>query len=126
MQIGGDMVATELPSNASLAEILSARARRTPFDRLVIDLVGGGLVVAVASWARPGGWVAVASAASCFLGYGAWAIAERNLHPVPWPETVGHEAIWRLVRGVAAVVGISAFVLLLFATLGLALGSIVS
>ena len=120
------MVATELPSNASLAELLSARARRTPFDRLVIDLVGGGLVLLVAAWARPGGWVALASVASCFLGYGAWAIAERRLQPVPWPETIPLEAIWRAVRGVAAVVGIGGFVLLLFATLGLALGSIVS
>lgn len=120
------MEATETPSDASLAEILSARARRTPFDRLVIDLVGGGLVVAAAMWARPGGWVALASAASCFLGYGAWAIAERRLSPVPWPATVRHEEIWRAVRGAAAFVGIGGFVLLLFATLGLALGSIVS
>lgn len=120
------MEVTEMPSDASLAEILSARARRAPFDRLVIDLVGGGLVVAAALWARPGGWVVLASAASCFLGYGAWGIAERRMQPAPWPATVPHEGVWRAVRGLAAFVGIGAFVLLLFATLGLALGRIVS
>ena len=120
------MVVTELDPNASLAEVLSARAKRTPMDRLLIDLVGGALVVLVAAWARPGGWVALAAAAGCFLGYGAWAIAERKLQAVPWPETVKHEQVWRAVRAGAAVVGIAAFVLMLFATMGLALGSIVS
>ncbi len=120
------MTVSELPSNASLAEILSARAKRTPMDRLLIDLVGGGLVVLVAAWARPGGWVALAATAGCFLSYGAWAIAERKLRAVSWPESAPHEEVWRAVRGGAAVVGIAAFVLMLFATMGIALGSIVS
>lgn len=120
------MAVTELPSNASLAEILSARAKRTPMDRLLIDLVGGALVVLVAAWARPGGWVALAAAAGCFVAYGAWAIAERRLQAVSWPESAPHEQLLRAVRGGAAFVGIASFVLLLVATMGLALGSIVS
>ena len=120
------MVANELPSNASLSEILSARALRTPTVRLIIDLAGGGLIAAAAAWARPRGWVALAAAAACFFASGAWAIAERRLQPVPWPETVPQESAWKVLRGVAAFVGIAAFCLLLFATLGIALGSIVS
>ncbi len=120
------MVVTEIDPNASLAQILSARAKRTPMDRLLIDLVGGGLVMLVAAWARPGGWVALTAAAGCFVAYGAWAIAERKLLAVMWPESVAHEQAWRAVRSGAAVVGIAAFVLLLFSTMGIALGSIVS
>lgn len=120
------MTVTQSSSEASLAEVLGARAKRTPMDRLLIDLVGGGLVMLVAVWARPSGWVVLAAAAGCLLAYGAWAIAERKLLAVPWPESVPHEQVWRAVRGGAAVVGIAAFVLLLFAAMGLALGSIVS
>jgi hypothetical protein len=50
------MVAAGLPTNGSLSEVLSARARRTPHDRLLLD-VGGGVLIAVAAvWARPTGW----------------------------------------------------------------------
>lgn len=120
------MVATELPANASLAELLSARARRTPRDRLALDIVGGVLIAIAAAWARPGGWVAVASAATCFAAYGVWALAELRLLPRPWPEQEPHETAWRVVQGAAAVLGIAAFVLLLFAALGVALGPIKS
>ena len=120
------MVGTELPPDASLAEILSARARRTPRDRLVIDLAGGAAIVAAAAWARPSGWLAIASAAGCLAMYGLWALTELRLQPRPWPETVPHEPLWRAVRGVAAALGVGAFVLFLFAGLGIALGSIIS
>lgn len=120
------MNAIEPPPNASLAEILRARAHRTPQDRLLIDIVGGVLVVAAAVWARPAGWVALAAAAACFFCYGAWAIADRNLRARPWPESVPNESLWSVVRGAMAVVGIVAFTLLLFATLGIALGPIKS
>lgn len=120
------MEATESQSNASLHEILGARARRTPMDRLLIDLVGGSLVLAASVWAQPRGWVVLAAASICFLSYGSWAIAERRLQPRPWPDIIPHESLWRALHGIAAVAGIAAFVLLLFAALGIALGSIVS
>jgi len=116
----------EVPSNASLAEILRARALRTPADRLGIDIVGGALVGSAALWARPGGWVALMAAALCFASYGAWAVAERRLGAPPGPERAPHLTTWRVVHGVAAVAGLGAFALLLFATLGIALGRIIS
>jgi hypothetical protein len=119
-------LAAEVPSNASLAEILRARALRTPADRLGIDIVGGALVSGVALWARPGGWVAMMAAALCFASYGAWAVAERRLGAPPAPDPAPHRTIWRVVHGVAAVAGLGAFGLLLFATLGIALGRIIS
>ncbi|MCL4215359.1 MAG: hypothetical protein KJZ74_15765 [Gemmatimonadales bacterium] len=120
------MVAAELPANASLAELLSARARRTPRDRLAIDVVGGLLIAGTAVWARPGGWLIVAAAAGCFTFYGIWALAERHLLPRPWPERPSHEGVWEAVQGAAAVLGVGSFVLLLLAALGVGLGSITS
>ena len=121
-----NMESTESTSNASLYEILSARALRTPMDRLVIDLLGGSLLLAASVWAQPTGWVVLASAATCFLSYGSWAIAERRLQPRPWPESIPFESLLRALQVVASVLGIAAFALLLFATLGLALGTIIS
>lgn len=116
----------DLPPNASLPELLGARARRSPMDRLVIDLVGGALVAGAALWARPGGAVLIAAVGLCFASYGAWAIAERRLDPLASPDRLAREGWWRAVHVVAAVTGLAAFVLLLFAALGLALGTIKS
>lgn len=115
-----------VPANASLAEILSARARRTPRDRLAIDAIGGFLIAGTAGWARPSGWVLVAAAAGCFAFYGIWALAERHLLPRQWPERPSHEGLWEAVQGAAAVLGVGSFVLLLLAALGVGLGPIKS
>lgn len=120
------VVAEELHTNGSLAEVLSARARRTPRDRLVVDVVGGLAIAAVAAWARPGGWVALGAAAGCLASYGIWALAEVKLLPRPWPEQTPHAAWWRGLQQVAALLGVGAFVLFLFAALGFALGPIKS
>ena len=120
------MVAAELPGNASLAELLSARARRTPRDRLVLDVIGGILIAATAGWARPSGWVVVAAVAGCFAFYGIWALAELRLLPRPWPERAANEGIWEAVQGAAAVLGVGSFVLLLIAAVGVGLGPIKS
>lgn len=120
------MVAAEFPADASLAEVLSNRARRTPRDRLLVDLVGGLLIAGTAIWARPAGWLVLAAAAACLALYGLWAIAEVRLLPRPWPETTPHAAWWRAVQKIAAVLGVSCFLLLLFAGLGVALGRQIS
>lgn len=120
------MVAAEMLSNASLAELLSARARRTPRYRLALDIVGGVLIIAVALWARPGGWLTVASTGACLAFYGLWAVAELQLLPRPWPERTSHERFWIAVQRASGFFGVSTFVLFLFAALGVALGPIQS
>ena len=120
------MVAAELHVNASLAELLSARARRTPRDRLALDVIGGILIATTAGWARPSGWVVVAAAAGCFAFYGIWALAELRLLPRSWPEPAPNERLWEAVQGAAAVLGLGSFVLLLIAALGVGLGPIKS
>lgn len=115
-----------LPPDASLSELLSARALRTPRDRLWIDIAGGAALVLVAAWARPTGWVALASMASCLLWYGVWASAERTLRALTFPFPRGIERRWRTVRTVSGLLGIASFVLFLFAGLGLGLGRLIS
>lgn len=120
------MVAVEAPPNASLAELLSARARRTPRDRLALDIVGGLCIAAAAVWARPDGWLAVAAAAACFAGYGVWALAELRLLRDTGTAPERGTQLWSALQGAAAVAGLGAFVLLLFAMLGLGLGRLIS
>ncbi|MBX9929612.1 MAG: hypothetical protein K2X99_11965 [Gemmatimonadaceae bacterium] len=117
------MVATELPTNASLAELLSARAQRTPRERLALDVIGGVLILVAAVWARPGGWLMVAAAAGCFAAYGVWAFAElRTLADDADPAS----DLWHVVQGAAAAIGLGAFGLLLLTALGIAIGPIIS
>jgi hypothetical protein len=120
------MMSASLPPDATLAEVLSARALRADPSRLWLDVLGGAAIVAVAAWARPTGWVALASAAGCAMSYGIWAWAERRLRALDWPFTASIERRWRLVRAAAGVVGLAAFALFLLAFVGLALGPIIS
>ena len=115
-----------ISSGETLADVLGARARRTPSDRLVLDIVGGLLVSAAAVWARPTGWFSLLAAALCFACYGCWAITERRLGVAPSSTSASPSASWRVLRHTSAVLGLVAFVLLLFGLLGIALGPIKS
>ena len=117
---------TSVVSEKTLADVLGARARRTPVDRLVLDVVGGLLIGAAAVWARPAAWFPLLAAALCFACYGCWALTERRLHPDLDRPVMPVGPTWRAVRHVSAVLGIAAYVTLLFAVLGLALGPIKS
>jgi hypothetical protein len=120
------MMSASLPPDASLTEVLSTRALRARPSRLWIDVLGGAAVAAVAVWARPTGWVAIASAAGCAMAYGVWACAERVTRSLEWGTPQAIERRWHAVRTIAGVVGLAAFVLFLLSFVGLALGPIVS
>ena len=120
------MVIDDLPRNATLSEVLHARAMHASKGRLGMDMVGGAIVAVAIAWARPKGWLALLAAAICFLAYGAWATAEQRLQPVEWPARIEYESAWRALHAACAFVGIAAFCLLLLAFLGLALGKIIS
>ncbi len=120
------MVADSTPQSATLADLLAARAMRTPEDRLWIDLIGGLAIGGVAAWALPPAWPVITAAGTAWAMYGIWAIAERRLRMVAWPARLRHEIAWRVVRSIAAALGLTAFVLFLFSALGVGLGPIVS
>ncbi|MDP1858577.1 MAG: hypothetical protein Q8K82_07900 [Gemmatimonadaceae bacterium] len=111
---------------ATLAEILSERARDAAPSRLLLDVVGGAVVVALAMWARPFGWTVLVGAGLCFSLYGIWATADRRLCSSAIPTPVAAARAWRVTRASAAVLGMSAFVALLLAALGLSLGTWIS
>jgi hypothetical protein len=120
------MVIEDLPETESLAQVLGARALRTPADRLAIDIIGGTLVAATTLWARPGGWLALLSAAVCLVCYGLWAVAERRLRSADVSVRTSHATFWRGVHSLCAFLGLAAFGLLLFSGLGVALGPLIS
>ena len=120
------MATVGVDSRASLAEILSARARTAAPSRLALDVLGGAAIATTAAWARPAGWLALASAATCFFCYGLWAITERQLLSEPWRLPRVAERTYRGLHAAAAIVGMTAFVLLLLALLGIGLGPIIS
>lgn len=113
------MDASAVPDE-TLVDVLGARARRTPPDRLVLDLVGGVLVGAAALWARPSGWFPLGLLATCFACYGAWALLVRRM------PTTAPQPVTQLAARVVGTLGVATFVLLLFALLGVALGPIKS
>jgi hypothetical protein len=112
-------------SDLSLAQFLSSRARRSSDGRLALD-VACGFVVALAAviWHGPG-WRLITPAALCFLGYGAWGIADRELL-----ERIGAGprslTLLRVARLAAAIVGIVAAVTLVLTGMAVALGTIQS
>lgn len=119
------VAANAVPSTASLAEVLAARARRTPTSRLVIDAVGGGAIVFAALWARPFGWFALIGAGTCLAAYGAWALAERRLES---DAPLSDRKVWLLdlVQGIATPFGLAGFMALLFGALAIAIGPVKS
>lgn len=120
------MVPSVADPEASLGQVLVARARNASPSRLVLDVVGGGSIAGVAVWARSGGWPVLASAGTCFAAYGVWALAERELTGDFAPGPSVEQRVLRGIRAAAAIAGLSAFAALLFSMLGIALGTIIS
>lgn len=120
------MVAADTNRNPeiSLGDFLARRARSSTDARLIVDAVVGFVVASAALLAQGPIWYLFVSAGLCFLSFGAWGIADRELseRTVPGPETR------RLIvaRIVSAVVGYVAVVFLVLGALGVALGRIIS
>jgi hypothetical protein len=71
------MVLSALRPDAGLQEFLVHRARTASIRRLSVDALAGGVACAAALWWKPTGWLVFASAALCFVSYGAWGILDR-------------------------------------------------
>jgi len=119
------MVDTVVRPDAGLAELLTLRARTASRRRLTLDVVLGlAVALGMALW-RPVAWPAPFSAALCFAAFGAWAVADRRLAALSararaelaLRPPAGPLALWRTLRGLAAVVGVSAAVVLVFTAL---------
>ena len=120
------MVAVDLDRNPeiSLTDLLARRARTSSDARLIIDAVVG-FVVAIASLLAQGpAWYLFTSAGICFLSFGAWGIADRELAERESP--VWTVRLLAAAKVFSAVIGFIAAAALLMGALGIAIGSIIS
>lgn len=115
-------------ADVDLREFLTSRARSASDMRLALD-AGLGLVIAVIAlvW-RPGGWKVVASGALCFVAFGVWGIADRELREREVNSDHSRVAVrlLRLARIFAATLGGAAAIALFIGVLGFALGTWIS
>lgn len=120
------MIDTVPRPDASLPELLVARARHASDTRLALDAVVGFLFLMVSLlWHGPG-WHLGASVAACFFAFGLWGISDRELGERGLGAPTGTLWLLRLTRVVAALLGAVAVVIVLLSALGLALGRMIS
>ena len=120
------MINPALRPDASLSEYLAARARSSSDGRLVVDVMAGACAaIAVAAW-RPTGWLCLIGAAACFVAFGAWGIADRELGERTETSREGMRIVLVIARALALGLGVLAAALALFAALALTLGTWIS
>jgi hypothetical protein len=120
------MVAVDLDRNPeiSLTAFLARRARTSSDARLIIDAIVGFVVAVAALLAQGPVWYLFTSAGICFLSFGAWGIADRELG-----ERDGASIAVRLLavaRVASAIIGFIAAAMLVTGALGVAIGRIIS
>jgi hypothetical protein len=120
------MVAVDTDRNPeiTLPAFLARRARNASDAHLVIDAVVGFVVAVAALLAQGPVWYLFASAGICFLSFGAWGIADRELN-----ERVQRSLASRLLafaRVVSATVGFIAAASVLIGAMGVAIGRVIS
>ena len=109
----------------TLGEFLASRARRASDSLLAGHAITAVLAaVGIAAWRGPL-WDVRLSIAMCFLAFGIWGIADRDLQHHP---TAPRSLLFgiRTVRVVAAALGFAAVAYLMLALMGRALGRIIS
>jgi hypothetical protein len=119
------MVDRTVEHEETLGEFLASRARRAS-DTLLAGhaIIAVVTAVAIAAWRGPL-WDVRLSLATCFLAFGVWGIADRDISA----KQLGSRRVIVLLRAVrftAAVCGFAAAAFLAMALLGRALGRIIS
>lgn len=112
-------------SDNSLPEFLATRARGSSDTRLALDVVIGLVVVLAFGLWRVPGWHMFVAAGSCFLFYGTWAIANRELADSP-PVAPGGRTALRTLAAMSAVLGVAAGVFLMLAVVATLIGRVIS
>lgn len=113
-------------NDATLSELLTARARGASDRRLALDSALGVLAACALAWWRPMAWVPLLGAALCFAAFGAWGIAMRELGEPASVHASGTVHALHALRGAAVVTGAAGVALLLLGGLGTLLGTWIS
>ena len=112
-------------TTVSLPEYLTARARGASDLRLAMDAIGGLLMILTFSFWRVPAWYALVGIGSCFLSYGAWAIANREL--VESSDAPRRRLLaLKTLSSMAATCGVAAGIFLIMVVLAKVLGRIIS
>jgi hypothetical protein len=112
--------------DASLPEVLAARARATPDGRLVADVVAGlsaGLGVAV--W-QPVAWLSLLGVCVALAAFGLWGILDRELRERDASHGRAFARGLHAARAIVTAVGVVSATGALFAALGVLLGTWIS
>jgi hypothetical protein len=120
------MVAVDMDRNPeiSLVDFLARRARTASDARLIVDAVVGFVVAVAALLAQGPVWYLFTSAGICFLSFGAWGIADRE---IGGRELHSPANRWlSIARFGSAIVGFVAVAMLVFGALGVAIGRVIS
>ena len=120
------MIDTIPRPDAGLPEFLAARARHASDTRLAADAIGGMLVAITAAAMQFPLWFLVVGAALCFLTFGVWGIADRELGERGDSAPRSLQLSLRGAQALAVIVGTVAFVSVMLVLMGIALGRIIS
>ena len=120
------MVALDLDRNPeiSLTAFLARRARTSTDARLIMDAVLGFIIAVAALLAQGPVWYLFSSAGICFLSFGAWGIADREISELQ-PETILVRML-SVARIASAVIGFVAAAAFITGALGVAIGRVIS
>jgi hypothetical protein len=118
---------TDGSARDSLPQFLARRARGASDGRLAFDAAAGLIAVAMAATViRSSFNLILAAAGTCFLAFGLWGIADRELverHPTIGPIGGG---LLVAVRAFAGALGVIGGLGLIFGGLAVALGTWIS
>lgn len=109
----------------ALPDFLAARARAASDTRLAADAILGLVVVVTFSLWQIKAWFLLVAIGACFMFYGAWGIADRELAETPDSARRRRMALKALTK-VSTVGGGVAGAFLALALLGIIIGRVIS
>jgi hypothetical protein len=112
--------------DSDLPTMLAEKARNSSDARLAADATGGFIVAVVSLLVPFPFWYLALAVGGCFLGFGAWGIADRELRERAAGASRGLVRTLRIVKVLATIVGAVSAAVLAIMILGVAIGRVIS
>lgn len=109
-----------------LADFLTDRARRASDGRLVLDGAAGLVGFAVSVIVRPPGWIVLCAVGLCFVSFGSWGIADRELQERGSKASLLVRGPLRALRVLALLLGTLGALAAIYGAVALTLGTWIS